>query len=55
MPVASADGDCFDGLTWAGVNENKGAESVVSLQLATCAYLRLTVSGGGSLRTAGDR
>jgi hypothetical protein len=55
VAVASGDGDCFDGLTWNGANENKGAESVLSLQLAACTYLRLTARGGGSLKTAGDR
>ena len=55
VSVAAADGDCADGLTWAGVNENKGAESVLSLQLATCTYLQLTAATGGSLKTAGDR
>jgi glycosyltransferase involved in cell wall biosynthesis len=53
--IACGDGDCFDGLTWSGPNENKGAESVLSLQLATCAYLRLTTASGGDLKTAGDR
>jgi glycosyltransferase involved in cell wall biosynthesis len=55
VQIASGDGDCFDGLTWSGPNENKGAESVLSLQLATCSYLRLTAAGGGDLKTAGDR
>ncbi len=37
-PVA---GDCYDGLTPSGVNLNRGAESVLSFQLATCAMLVL--------------
>jgi len=37
--VASPPGDCFDGLTWEGPNENMGAESVLSLQLAACALV----------------
>jgi glycosyltransferase involved in cell wall biosynthesis len=41
-PLMTGDGDCFDGLTWAGVNENQGAESVLSLQLATCTLHALT-------------
>ncbi len=53
--IAAPDGECFDGLTWDGPNENKGAESVLALQLATCTYQRLTASGGGGLKTAGDR
>lgn len=39
LGVALADvetGDCFDGLTPHGVNRNRGAESVLSLQLAAC-------------------
>jgi hypothetical protein len=53
--VADADGECFDGLTWEGPNENKGAESVLAFQLAACTYARLTAYGGGGLKTAGDR
>jgi hypothetical protein len=34
-------GECYDGLTWAGPNFNQGAESVLSLQLATCAMQTL--------------
>jgi len=49
-PLTTADGDCFDGLTWAGVNENQGAESVLSLQLATCAMHTLTESAGSRLK-----
>jgi glycosyltransferase involved in cell wall biosynthesis len=52
--LATADGDCFDGLTWAGPNENQGAESVLSLQLATCAMRRLTGTTASSLKTAID-
>ena len=37
--LASPPGDCFDGLTWEGPNENMGAESVLSLQLAACALV----------------
>jgi glycosyltransferase involved in cell wall biosynthesis len=52
--LATADGDCFDGLTWAGVNENRGAESVLSLQLATCSMSRLTDSATSPLKSVGD-
>jgi glycosyltransferase involved in cell wall biosynthesis len=54
VPLATADGDCFDGLTWAGANENQGAESVLSLQLAICAMRKLTEAGGSRLKTVGD-
>ncbi len=38
LPLASSgDGGCFDGLTPQGVNRNQGAESILALQLATCA------------------
>jgi glycosyltransferase involved in cell wall biosynthesis len=48
--LAVGDGDCFDGLTRAGVNENQGAESVLSLQLATCALRTLTESARSRLK-----
>lgn len=35
------DGGCFDGLTPTGVNQNQGAESLLALQLASCAMYRL--------------
>jgi hypothetical protein len=53
-PLATATGDCFDGLTWAGPNANLGAESVLSLQLAICAMRKLTGSGGSRLKTVID-
>jgi glycosyltransferase involved in cell wall biosynthesis len=53
-PVATTDGDCFDGLTWAGVNENRGAESVLSLQLSICALRAMAGAGGPRLKTVGD-
>lgn len=34
-------GECYDGLTPSGPNLNRGAESVLSFQLATCAMLAL--------------
>lgn len=34
-------GDCYDGLTPSGPNLNRGAESVLSFQLAVCAMLAL--------------
>lgn len=44
LGVALADpdtGECYDGLTPSGPNLNRGAESVLSFQLATCAMLTL--------------
>jgi len=52
--LATADGDCFDGLTWAGANENQGAESVLALQLSACMLQKLTDAGGARLKTALD-
>lgn len=43
MPLTSEeDGGCFDGLMPTGVNRNQGAESILALQLASCAILRLS-------------
>lgn len=42
VPIASInDGDCYDGLMADRANLNRGAESVLSFQLATCAMERL--------------
>ncbi|MBB4632913.1 glycosyltransferase [Sphingosinicella soli] len=42
-PLATrADGGCFDGLTPVGVNRNQGAESLLALQLSSCAMIRLS-------------
>jgi glycosyltransferase involved in cell wall biosynthesis len=54
VALVTADGDCFDGLTWAGVNENQGAESVLALQLAACTMRRLTESVTSRVKTVGD-
>jgi hypothetical protein len=35
--VTAADGGCFDGLMPTGINRNQGAESILALQLASCA------------------
>jgi glycosyltransferase involved in cell wall biosynthesis len=48
--IANPPGDCFDGLTWRGPNENMGAESVLSLQLAACALVGAT--GADATKTA---
>ena len=38
LPLASvADGGCYDGLMPTGLNRNQGAESILALQLASCA------------------
>ncbi len=43
LPLASvADGGCFDGLMPTGLNRNQGAESILALQLATCAISGLS-------------
>ena len=55
VAVRTVDGECYDGITWNGVNENKGAESVLSYQLAACAMVRLTTAAQNPLRTAVDR
>ena len=54
VKLATGDGDCFDGLTWAGANENQGAESVLAIQLSACMLQKLTGAGGARLKTAGD-
>ena len=42
LPLASADdGGCFDGLMPTGLNRNQGAESILALQLASCAISAL--------------
>jgi len=46
LPLATrSDGGCYDGLTPTGVNRNQGAESLLALQLASCAMNRLSQSG----------
>ena len=46
LPLASTDdGGCFDGLMPTGLNRNQGAESILALQLASCA-----ISGLGKAR-----
>jgi hypothetical protein len=52
--LATGDGDSFDGLTWAGANENQGAESVLAVQMSACTLQKLTAAGGARLKTAGD-
>jgi len=54
LPLATTDGECFDGLTWNSVNENRGAESILSFQLAGCAQLRLTTYLGEGLKAAAE-
>ncbi|RIA37539.1 glycosyltransferase involved in cell wall biosynthesis [Hephaestia caeni] len=46
-PLASPrDGGCFDGLMPGGVNRNQGAESILALQLASCAISALSKAAG---------
>lgn len=43
LPLATVqDGGCFDGLMPTGLNRNQGAESILALQLASCAISRLS-------------
>ena len=46
------EGECYDGLTWAGANQNRGAESVLAFQFATCAIAALTNGAHGRLRAS---
>ncbi|WP_223262740.1 glycosyltransferase family 4 protein [Sphingobium sp. SCG-1] len=46
LPLATRqDGGCYDGLTPTGVNRNQGAESLLALQLSSCAMNRLSQIG----------
>lgn len=46
LPLATRqDGGCYDGLTPTGVNRNQGAESLLALQLSSCAMNRLSQAG----------
>nr|WP_208402990.1 glycosyltransferase family 4 protein [Sphingomonas japonica] len=43
LPLATAaDGGCYDGLHPNGINQNQGAESILALQLASCAISALS-------------
>lgn len=47
LPLASgADGGCYDGLMPTGLNRNQGAESILALQLASCAISGLSKRSG---------
>ncbi|QDZ06676.1 glycosyltransferase [Sphingomonas panacisoli] len=47
LPLATAqDGGCFDGLMPHGLNRNQGAESILALQLASCAISALGKASG---------
>ena len=46
LPLATAaDGGCFDGLMPTGLNRNQGAESILALQLASCAISGVSTVG----------
>ena len=48
LPLATvADGGCFDGLMPTGLNRNQGAESILALQLASCAISGVSKSVQG--------
>jgi len=48
LPLASkADGGCFDGLMPTGLNRNQGAESILALQMASCAISTLSRGAKG--------
>lgn len=40
--ASGEDGGCYDGLTPSGLNRNQGAESILALQLASCAISALS-------------
>ena len=47
LPLASPrDGGCFDGLMPHGLNRNQGAESILALQMASCAISALSKQAG---------
>jgi glycosyltransferase involved in cell wall biosynthesis len=53
LPLASPeDGGCFDGLMPTGLNRNQGAESILALQLASCAISGLGQAGKGVPKAA---
>lgn len=48
LPLATTqDGGCFDGLMPTGLNRNQGAESILALQLSSCAISGLSKVGQG--------
>lgn len=53
LPLATAaDGGCFDGLMPTGLNRNQGAESILALQLASCAISGLSKATQGVAGTS---
>ena len=53
LPLATAaDGGCFDGLMPTGLNRNQGAESILALQLASCAISGLSKASQGVAGTS---
>ncbi|PZQ61799.1 MAG: glycosyl transferase family 1 [Sphingomonas taxi] len=52
MPLAThGDGGCFDGLMPTGLNRNQGAESILALQMASCAISGLSKRAGSMAGT----
>jgi hypothetical protein len=55
LPLATQrDGGCFDGLMPTGLNRNQGAESILALQLASCAISGLSIRAGKVAGTQRD-
>ncbi|MBB3346895.1 glycosyltransferase family 4 protein [Sphingomonas sp. BK069] len=55
LPLATQrDGGCFDGLMPTGLNRNQGAESILALQLASCAISGLSIRVGKVAGTQRD-
>ncbi|MBW6527134.1 glycosyltransferase [Sphingomonas sp. RHCKR7] len=55
LPLAThRDGGCFDGLMPTGLNRNQGAESILALQMASCAISGLSIRAGKVAGTQRD-
>ena len=55
LPLATQrDGGCFDGLMPTGLNRNQGAESILALQMASCAISGLSIRAGKVAGTQRD-
>ncbi|CAN5307760.1 glycosyltransferase family 4 protein [soil metagenome] len=54
VSLIAGEGECYDGLTWAGANQNQGAESVLAFQFATSTLSGLLGGAHERLRTSRD-
>ena len=54
VSLIAGEGECYDGLTWAGANLNQGAESVLAFQFATSTLGGLLGGAHERLRTSRD-